>query len=61
MMDYKPATAVIHTETIASGGQGQDVLVAPENLPEFFSQVAGLISQRATRRLEKEMRQAAAV
>jgi hypothetical protein len=60
MMDYKPATAVLHTETVALGGQGHDVVVAPENLPEFLSQVAGLISLRATRRLAREMRAGAA-
>lgn len=59
MMDYKPATAVLRTESNAPKGSSRDMLVAPENLPEFLSQVATLISYRATRILARQMRQQA--
>lgn len=61
MMDYKPATAVLRTESNGPAERSRDMLVAPENLPEFLAQVATLISSRATRKLERQMRQAAAV
>lgn len=62
MMDYKPATAVLRTESNApEDRQMRRMLVAPENLPEFLSQVAALISQRATKRLAREMRNQVAV
>ena len=65
MMDYQPATAVLRTETHTPSGPGRkfgaDFLVAPENLPEFLSQVATLIGSRASRRLNREMRHHAAV
>ena len=62
MMDYKPATAVVKTESNAPEGRSnRDMLVSPEGLPEFLSQVATLISQRATKRLAREMRQQAAL
>src|SRR5579883_2648736 len=48
MMDYKPATAIIKTY--------QNVRPQPANIPELLSKVADLISQRATRRLERELR-----
>jgi CheY-like chemotaxis protein len=61
MMDYKPATAVVRTESNAPEGRSmRDMLVEPENLPEFLASVADLISQRATKRLAREMRHQAA-
>ena len=60
MMDYKPATAVVKTESNAPEGRSmRDMLVSPEGLPEFLGQVAALISHRATKRLAREMRQQA--
>lgn len=59
MMEYQPATAVVHTETLRHSGTRRgdsEVLVAPENLPEFLTQVAHLIGSRASRRLKREMR-----
>jgi len=61
MMDYKPATAVLRTEANAPTDRLRDMLVAPENLPEFLAQVASLISHRATRKLARQMRQQAAL
>lgn len=62
MMDYKPATAVLKTDLNAAGSRtpNTDYLVAPENLPEFFAQVAALISARATRLVNRQARHAAA-
>ncbi len=61
MMDYKPATAVLKTDlNSGTGRQKTDFLVAPENLPEFFAQVAALISARATRLVNRQARHAVA-
>ncbi|HML17233.1 MAG TPA: response regulator [Bryobacteraceae bacterium] len=58
MMDYKPATALITTyqngKTAAHGQRS--MLIKPEDIPGLLSKVADLISQRATRRLERELR-----
>lgn len=64
LMDYKPATALLTTglwenENPVRKGL-QDVLVASENLPEFLTQVASLIGARATRQVNRQLRQAAA-
>lgn len=60
MMDYKPATALVTTyqdTRSRSGGKRGDgtVLIKPEDLPELLSRVADLISERATRRVEREL------
>jgi hypothetical protein len=36
-----------------------DLLVEPEDVPELLSKVAQLVGDRATRRLERELRAAA--
>lgn len=60
MMDYKPATALVTTyqdtrsRPGAKRGDGT-VLIKPEDLPELLSRVADLISERATRRVEREL------
>lgn len=57
MMEYKPATALITTyQQRRKRDTGRRVLIEPEGVPELLSQVATLISQRATRRIEREMR-----
>jgi two-component system chemotaxis response regulator CheY len=59
MMDYKPATAIITTyqnERPQPAKQAKSVLIKPEDVPGLLSKVADLISQRATRRLERELR-----
>ena len=58
MMDYKPATALIQTFSSQEPvkGQTRPVLVEPENVPDLLSQIAGLISLRATRKVERELK-----
>jgi len=59
MMEYRPATALFRTyrsspQPLAKGSEA--VLIEPEAIPELLTKVADLISERATRRLEREMR-----
>jgi len=59
MMDYKPATAIITTyqnEKPDPVRHRSSLLIKPEDIPELLGKVADLISQRATRRLERELR-----
>jgi CheY-like chemotaxis protein len=59
MMDYKPATALITTyqnTKPAYNSRKSSVLIKPEDLPELLGKIAGLISERATRRLQRELR-----
>lgn len=62
MMDYKPATALITTyqnsRSRARGAAAETVLIEPEDLPGLLSRVADLVSERATRRVERELRHA---
>ena len=62
IMEYKPATAIItsyrDSQQPLPGKASRTVLIEPEDLPELLGQVASLISERATRRLERELRQA---
>lgn len=61
MMDYRPATALITTyqdskgRTVSRNAAGT-VLIEPEDLPELLSRIADLISERATRKVERELR-----
>ena len=62
MMDYKPATALVTTYQAnkarnASRNSGT-VLIEPEDLPGLLSRIADLVSERATRRVERELRHA---
>jgi CheY-like chemotaxis protein len=58
MMDYKPATAIVTTYQNAKP-QGQSrMLIKPEDLPGLLGKVANLISERATRKIERELRHA---
>lgn len=64
MMDYKPATALITTYQNAHPAPSKhqnSLLIRPQDLPELLGKVADLISGRATRRLERELRLASAV
>jgi CheY-like chemotaxis protein len=56
-MDYKPATALV-TSYASEGDAGTDksMLIKPEDIPGLLSKVADLISLRATRRMERELR-----
>lgn len=57
MMSYKPATALITSYHEADDREaGLPVLIEPEDLPELLGQVAGLISARATRLVERSLR-----
>jgi DNA-binding NtrC family response regulator len=64
MMDYKPATALVTTyqdSKIRSVSKNSGtVLIEPEDLPDLLSKIADLISERATRRVERELRHAGA-
>jgi CheY-like chemotaxis protein len=59
MMDYKPATALLTTYKHADPGPGRrrdTMLIKPEDLPGLLGKVAEMISQRATRRLQRQLR-----
>src|SRR3954454_20478894 len=61
LMNYQPATALIttswqndaHRENESASGR---LLVATEDIPELLTHVAHLISERATRLVERELR-----
>ena len=62
MKDYKPATALLTTyqnERPTPAKRQNFLLIKPEDIPELLSKVAYLISDRATRRMERELRLAA--
>lgn len=59
IMDYKPATAIITTyqnNRPAASYNRDSMLIKPEDIPGLLSKVATLISERATRRMERELR-----
>jgi CheY-like chemotaxis protein len=59
MMDYKPATALVtayHNAIPAPVNRRNSMLIKPEDVPALLSKVADLISERATRRLHRELR-----
>lgn len=57
LMDYKPATAILTTYQNKRPKARRPILIEPEDLPGLLSKVADLISQRAARIVEKQMRQ----
>jgi CheY-like chemotaxis protein len=64
MMDYKPAMALITTyqnskPTLAQRSR-HSMLIKPEDIPGLLGKVADLIAERATRRLERQLRTASA-
>jgi CheY-like chemotaxis protein len=62
IMDYKPATALITTyrdSRRTARNSNQTVLIEPEDLPELLTKVAELVSERATRRVERSLRHSA--
>jgi|SRR5579862_2797374 len=64
MMDYKPATALITTYQNFKptlDRRQSSLLIKPEDIPELLGKVAELIGERATRRLSRELRLAAAL
>ena len=59
IMDYKPATALFTTyqnHRPAPSHNRNSLLIKPEDIPGLLSKVATLISERATRRMERELR-----
>ena len=63
MMDYKPATALITTYQNSKPNPARrrdSMLIKPQDLPELLEKVADLISERASRRLERQLRLASA-
>jgi CheY-like chemotaxis protein len=63
MMDYKPAMALITTYQNSRPSQEQrrkSMLIKPEDVPGLLGKVADLIAERATRRLERQLRLASA-
>jgi len=61
MMEYKPATALITTyrdspRQASARKTNRPVLIEPEDLPELLTKVADLVSERATRRVERGLR-----
>ena len=63
MMGYKPATALItayHDATVAPVSRRNSLFIRPVDIPNLISKVAALISERATRRMERELRLAGA-
>jgi CheY-like chemotaxis protein len=58
-MDYKPATALLKTyqaSKMLPSRRLSSILIKPEDIPDLIGKVAGLISERATRRMERELR-----
>jgi CheY-like chemotaxis protein len=59
-LDYRPATAILSTwqpeQQYESAKLAGTMLIETENIPELLGQVAGMISDRATRRLSRSMR-----
>src|ERR1700676_1223551 len=58
MMDYKPATAIVTTYQNAKPLKDDRTLIKPEDIPGLLAKVAGLISSRAARKVERELRHA---
>lgn len=57
MMGYKPATALVTTYRSKGPDQsGRSVMIQPEDVPGLLMKVADLISERAQRRVNRELR-----
>jgi len=59
-MEYKPATALVtsYRNANAKSQRVSRALVEPEDVPGLLSKVANLISQRAARKVQRELRHA---
>ena len=58
-MEYKPATAIVTSYRNSTKPQRQSrALVEPEDVPGLLAKVANLISERATRKVLRELRHA---
>jgi CheY-like chemotaxis protein len=61
MMDYKPATALLtiyQNHRPAPTRKGNSLLIKPEDIPGLLGKVAQLIGERASRKLERQLRMA---
>ena len=56
LMDYQPAMAILTASHDDRSDRSRPVLIAPEDLPDLLSKVADLISQRAARIVELQLR-----
>ncbi len=57
MMEYKPAMALVTTyRNTKPDGHDDSVLIKPEDVPGLLTKVAELISDRAQRRVHRELR-----
>jgi CheY-like chemotaxis protein len=56
--DYKPATAIVTTYQNSKPLKQSHMLIKPEDIPELLGKVANLISERAARKMRREMRHA---
>ncbi len=62
LMEYKPATALLTTYRDSKRSKNSNkkssraFLIEPEDLPELLTKVADLVSERATRRVERGLR-----
>ena len=57
-MDYKPATAIVTTYQNSKPVNQAHMLIKPEDIPELLGKVANMISERAARKMRREMRHA---
>jgi CheY-like chemotaxis protein len=63
MMSYKPATAIVTTYQNSKPSHSKPqksarMLITPEDVPGLLAKVANLISERAARKIQREMRHA---
>lgn len=58
LMDYKPATAILTTYQNQATDTRRPVFIEPQDLPGLLSKVADLISQRAARIVNRQLRHA---
>ena len=56
MMDYKPATALVTSYHEDGSSSDPEMLIEPEDVPGLLEDVASLISERAARRVQRELR-----
>jgi CheY-like chemotaxis protein len=58
MMLYKPATALVTTYRSKGqpGGSERSMMIQPEDVPGLLTKVAEMISERARRRVNRELR-----
>jgi len=58
MMEYKPATAIItayHDSVVSPVSRKNSLFIEPEDIQGLVSKIADLISERATRRMRREL------